>query len=132
MPHRSKDARLPVQLQRAMAAEAEAAREARAKVIAAEGEQKASRALKAASEVIAESSAALQLRYLQTLNSISAEKNSTVIFPLPVDLISRMLRGNKEADVREEEEEELEVTVEVIETKQEVDKDGKPEEENPV
>ena len=60
-----KDARLPVQLQRAMAAEAEAAREARAKVIAAEGEQKASRALKEASEVIAESSSALQLRYLQ-------------------------------------------------------------------
>ena len=60
-----KDARLPVQLQRAMAAEAEAAREARAKVIAAEGEQKASRALKEASEIIAESSSALQLRYLQ-------------------------------------------------------------------
>ena len=61
----SKDARLPVQLQRAMAAEAEAAREARAKVIAAEGEQKASRALREASDVIAESSSALQLRYLQ-------------------------------------------------------------------
>ena len=56
---------MPVQLQRAMAAEAEAAREARAKVIAAEGEQKASRALKEASEIIAESSSALQLRYLQ-------------------------------------------------------------------
>merc|ERR1711988_1638465 len=89
-----KDARLPVQLQRAMAAEAEAAREARAKVIAAEGEQKASRALKEASEVISESSSALQLRYLQTLNSISAEKNSTIIFPLPIDLISSFL-GNK-------------------------------------
>lgn len=57
--------RLPVQLQRAMAAEAEAAREARAKVIAAEGEQKASRALREASEVIGDSPAALQLRYLQ-------------------------------------------------------------------
>jgi len=56
---------LPVQLQRAMAAEAEAAREARAKVIAAEGEQKASRALREASEVISDSPAALQLRYLQ-------------------------------------------------------------------
>jgi len=53
-------------------------------VIAAEGEQKASRALREASEVIAESSSALQLRYLQTLNSISAEKNSTIIFPLPI------------------------------------------------
>lgn len=91
-----KDARLPVQLQRAMAAEAEAAREARAKVIAAEGEQKASRALKEASEVIAESSSALQLRYLQTLNSISAEKNSTIIFPLPIDFISHFLKDKDE------------------------------------
>ena len=64
-PPRSKDVRLPVQLQRAMAAEAEAAREARAKVIAAEGEYKASTALKEASMVIAQSPAALQLRYLQ-------------------------------------------------------------------
>jgi len=87
-----KDARLPVQLQRAMAAEAEAAREARAKVIAAEGEQKASRALKEASEIISESSSALQLRYLQTLNSISAEKNSTIIFPLPIDFIKHFLK----------------------------------------
>merc|ERR1719325_169789 len=86
-----KDARLPVQLQRAMAAEAEAAREARAKVIAAEGEQKASRALREASEVIAESSSALQLRYLQTLNSISAEKNSTIIFPLPIDFLTHFM-----------------------------------------
>lgn len=59
----SKDVRLPVQLQRAMAAEAEASREARAKVIAAEGEMKASRALKEASDVIAESPAALQVSY---------------------------------------------------------------------
>jgi len=93
-----KDARLPVQLQRAMAAEAEAAREARAKVIAAEGEQKASRALREASDVIAESSSALQLRYLQTLNSISAEKNSTIIFPLPIDLIGSLLGGTVEVE----------------------------------
>ena len=90
----------------AMAAEAEAAREARAKVIAAEGEQKASKSLAAASNVMAESCAALQLRYLQverdrdyinnqilnqllvqTLSSISAEKNQTIIFPLPADII---------------------------------------------
>jgi len=64
---------LPVQLQRAMAAEAEATREARAKVIAAEGEQKASRALKEASDVISESPAALQLRYLQV--NINFPKN---------------------------------------------------------
>lgn len=88
-----KDVRLPVQMQRAMAAEAEAAREARAKVIAAEGEMKASRALKEASDVIAESPAALQLRYLQTLNTISAEKNSTIIFPLPLDIITPFLTG---------------------------------------
>ncbi|XP_024944795.1 band 7 protein AGAP004871 isoform X2 [Cephus cinctus] len=86
-----KDVRLPVQLQRAMAAEAEAAREARAKVIAAEGEMRASQALKEASDVISRSPAALQLRYLQTLNSISAEKNSTIIFPLPVDLLAPFL-----------------------------------------
>merc|ERR1719460_58115 len=82
-----KDVRLPQDLQRAMAAEAEASREARAKVIAAEGEQKASRALKEASDIITESPAALQLRYLQTLTQISAEKNSTIIFPLPMDLM---------------------------------------------
>jgi len=90
-----KDVRLPVQLQRAMAAEAEAAREARAKVITAEGEQKASRALREASNTIAESSAALQLRYLQTLNSISAEKNSTVIFPIPLDILSHWTNKQK-------------------------------------
>ena len=84
-----KDVRLPQQLQRAMAAEAEAAREARAKVIAAEGEQKASKALKEASDIISESPAALQLRYLQTLTNISAEKNSTIIFPLPIELLAR-------------------------------------------
>ncbi|CAB4069867.1 STOM [Lepeophtheirus salmonis] len=91
-----KDVRLPVQLQRAMAAEAEAAREARAKVIAAEGEQKASRALREASDVISQSPSALQLRYLQTLNTISAEKNSTIIFPVPMDVISHFL--NKKVD----------------------------------
>jgi len=56
-------------------------------VIAAEGEQKSSKALKEASDIIAQSPAALQLRYLQTLNSISAEKNSTIVFPLPMELL---------------------------------------------
>lgn len=55
------------------------------------GEMKASRALKEASEVMSESPAALQLRYLQTLSSISAEKNSTIIFPLPMDLFGPLL-----------------------------------------
>jgi len=82
-----KDVRLPVQLQRAMAAEAEAARDARAKVISAEGEQKASRALKEAADVLNESPSALQLRYLQTLAAISAEHNSTIVFPLPMELL---------------------------------------------
>ncbi|KAG4070627.1 hypothetical protein HA402_013547 [Bradysia odoriphaga] len=92
-----KDVRLPVQLQRAMAAEAEAAREARAKVIAAEGEQKASRALREASEVIGDSPAALQLRYLQTLNTISAEKNSTIVFPLPIDMITYFMKNAQQS-----------------------------------
>uniref|UniRef100_A0AC34G4E5 Band 7 domain-containing protein n=1 Tax=Panagrolaimus sp. ES5 TaxID=591445 RepID=A0AC34G4E5_9BILA len=70
-----KDIRLPQQLTRAMAAEAEAAREARAKVVAAEGEQKASRALKEAADVIQANPVALQLRHLQALNSIAAEHN---------------------------------------------------------
>ncbi|XP_058015068.1 stomatin-like isoform X2 [Ahaetulla prasina] len=82
-----KDVKLPVQLHRAMAAEAEAAREARAKVIAAEGEMNASRALQKAAAIICENPAALQLRYLQTLTSIAAEKNSTIIFPLPLDIL---------------------------------------------
>merc|ERR1719242_2052608 len=86
-----KDVRVPEQLQRAMAAEAEAAREARAKVIAAEGEHKASRALRHAAEVIVDSPAALQLRYLQTLNSISAENNSTIVFPVPIDIMSSFM-----------------------------------------
>ncbi|XP_041913999.1 stomatin-like isoform X1 [Alosa sapidissima] len=87
-----KDVKLPLQLQRAMAAEAEATREARAKVIAAEGEMNASRALKEASLVIAESPSALQLRYLQTLSTIAAEKNSTIVFPLPMDMMSQFMR----------------------------------------
>nr|QQY02598.1 mechanosensory protein 2 [Cryptocotyle lingua] len=87
-----KDVRLPVQLQRAMAAEAEATREARAKVIAAEGEEKASVALKQAADVLQSSPFALQLRYLQTLSAISAEKNSTIIFPLPIDILSNLMR----------------------------------------
>jgi len=87
-----KDVRLPQNLQRAMAAEAEATREARAKVIAAEGEQKASRALKEASDIISESPAALQLRYLQTLSTISTEKNSTIVFPIPIEMFSKFIK----------------------------------------
>lgn len=129
-----KDVKLPQTLQRAMAAEAEATREARAKVlyrkynrpqnrkhtpfrcvlnpcfyrmskacnkplpvglvqvIAAEGEMKASCALKEAADVMSESPAALQLRYLQTLGEIATERNSTVVFPIPMDLITSFMR----------------------------------------
>jgi erythrocyte band 7 integral membrane protein len=63
-------------------------------VIAAEGEHKASRALKDAADIINESSSALQLRYLQTLTQISAEKNSTIIFPMPIDLLRAFVGNN--------------------------------------
>jgi len=91
-----KDVRLPQQLQRAMAAEAEAARQARAKVIEAEGEQKASKALKEASDIISDSQSALQLRYLQTLSSIAAERNSTIVFPLPMELLGGLVKRDTE------------------------------------
>lgn len=77
-------------MQRAMATEAEAAREARAKVVAAEGEQKASIALSEAAHTINKSPVALQLRYLQTLTHISAEKNSTIVFPIPIELLNAL------------------------------------------
>jgi erythrocyte band 7 integral membrane protein len=79
-------------MQRAMATEAEATREAKAKVISAEGEQKASIALKEAADIINQSPIALQLRYLQTLTTISAEKNSTIIFPIPIEMLSQFTK----------------------------------------
>ncbi|XP_074045487.1 stomatin-like protein 3 isoform X1 [Macrotis lagotis] len=82
-----KDVRIPLQLQRSMAAEAEATREARAKVLAAEGEMNASKSLKSASMVLSESPIALQLRYLQTLATVATEKNSTIVFPLPMNIL---------------------------------------------
>jgi len=80
-----KDCILPQSLQRAMAAEAEASREAKAKFINAQGEVNAAKSLREAADVMAESPAALQLRYLQTLTTMAAEKNSTIIFPIPID-----------------------------------------------
>jgi len=62
-------------------------------VIAAEGENRAAQALREASDIINESSSALQLRYLQTLNGISAEKNSTIIFPLPIEMLTHFMRS---------------------------------------
>jgi len=61
-------------------------------VILAEGEMKASRSLKEAADIMSESPAAIQIRYLQTLNSIAAERNSTIIFPLPIDMLSNLAR----------------------------------------
>ncbi len=83
-----KDVELPAQMQRAMARQAEAEREKRAKVIHAEGEMLAAQQLQQAAQTIATEPTALQLRYLQTLTEIAAEKNSTIIFPMPLDIIS--------------------------------------------
>ncbi|MFZ4585848.1 MAG: slipin family protein [Acidimicrobiia bacterium] len=83
-----RDVVLPEQMQRAMARQAEAERERRAKVTAAQGEFEASVKLAQAAEVIAREPAALQLRQLQTMVEISAEKNSTIIFPIPVELLA--------------------------------------------
>ena len=79
-------------MQRAMARQAEAERERRAKVIAAEGEFQASEKLSQAAEVLSQNPAAIQLRYLQTLAEIATEKNSTTIFPIPIDLIEPFLK----------------------------------------
>jgi regulator of protease activity HflC (stomatin/prohibitin superfamily) len=83
-----KDVDLPIEMKRAMAKQAEAERERRAKVIHAQGEFEASKQLSAAAHVIEEHPTALQLRYLQALTEIAAENNSTTIFPVPVDLLS--------------------------------------------
>lgn len=83
---------LPVEMQRAMARQAEAERERRAKIISAEGEFQASEKLAAASMVLAQSPSALQLRYLQTLIEVAGEKNSTILFPLPIELITPFLK----------------------------------------
>jgi regulator of protease activity HflC (stomatin/prohibitin superfamily) len=83
---------LPTEMQRAMARQAEAEREKRAKIIHAAGELEASVKLAEAAEIIAVNPVTLQLRYLQTLTEISAEKNSTIIFPLPMDLIDAFLK----------------------------------------
>jgi regulator of protease activity HflC (stomatin/prohibitin superfamily) len=88
-----KNVDLPQEMQRAIARQAEAERERRAKVIHAEGEFEASRRLADAADVISRNSAALQLRYLQTLVEISSGKNSTTIFPIPIDTIAPFLKA---------------------------------------
>jgi regulator of protease activity HflC (stomatin/prohibitin superfamily) len=87
-----KDVEIPTGMQRAMARQAEAERERRAKVIAAEGEFQASERLKDAANVIEEHPVALQLRYLQTLLDLSGSPTTTIVFPIPIDLIQPFLR----------------------------------------
>jgi len=87
---------LPQEMQRAMAKQAEAERERRAKVINAEGEFQAAARLTEAAGIIAEHPEALQLRYLQTLREISSEGNSTTLFPIPIDLFRPFFRERKE------------------------------------
>lgn len=88
-----KNVDLPQEMQRAIARQAEAERERRAKVIHAEGEFEASQRLADAADVISRNPAALQLRYLQTLVEIAAEKNSTTIFPIPIDTLAPFFKG---------------------------------------
>ncbi len=90
-----KDVEIPQTMQRAMARQAEAERERRAKIIAAEGEFQASEKLASAANVISAEPMALQLRFLQTLVEVSSEHNSTTIFPVPIDLIRPFLEGAK-------------------------------------
>ena len=82
---------LPLEMQRAMARQAEAEREKRAKIIHAEGEAQAAEKLSEAAAIIGREPATLQLRYLQTLTELASEKNSTIVFPLPIDLLKAFL-----------------------------------------
>jgi regulator of protease activity HflC (stomatin/prohibitin superfamily) len=82
---------LPQEMQRAMAKQAEAEREKRAKIIHAEGEMQASTRLAEAADIISANPTTLQLRYLQTLTEIAAEQNSTILFPIPIDLIQAFM-----------------------------------------
>jgi regulator of protease activity HflC (stomatin/prohibitin superfamily) len=96
---------LPQEMQRAIARQAEAEREKRAKIIHAEGEFAAAQRLSDAAEVIQREPATLQLRYLQTLTEIATEKNSTIVFPLPIDTILPFLQMRESARVAPSEEE---------------------------
>lgn len=86
---------LPIEMQRAMAKQAEAERERRAKVIHAEGEFQASTKLNDAASIISQNPMALQLRFLQTLTEVASEKNSTTIFPVPIDLLTPFMEKQK-------------------------------------
>ncbi len=97
-----KNVDLPIEMQRAIAKQAEAERERRAKVIHAEGEFQASQKLADAANIIATAPSALQLRFLQTLTEIATEKNSTIIFPVPIDLLKPFIdKWGKEGKITE-------------------------------
>ena len=98
-----KDAELPPAMQRSMAAQAEAERERRAKLIHAEGEFQASEKLAEAARVISSQSGTMQLRYLQTLTEIATDQSSTIVFPLPLDLIAPFLDIMKQSQKSPEE-----------------------------
>ncbi|PSL28108.1 slipin family protein [Chitinophaga ginsengisoli] len=89
---------LPQEMQRAMAKQAEAERERRSKVIAAEGEFQASQRLADAAQILSNQPSAITLRYLQTLREIATEKNSTTIFPIPIDLLKPFLDGHEKKE----------------------------------
>ncbi len=93
----TKEVELPENMQRAMAAQAEAERDRRAKVVHAQGEYQAAEKLAQAAEIMSKQPAALQLRYLQTLSGIATERSNTILFPLPMDLLGAFLgKGNPE------------------------------------
>jgi len=93
---------LPIEMQRAMAKQAEAERERRAKVINAEGEFQAAAKMAEAARVLAAEPMSLQLRYLQTLREIAAEKNSTTLFPIPIDLVKPFIKLAERLEIKEE------------------------------
>ena len=101
-----KDVDLPDQMKRAMARQAEAERERRAKVIAAQGELQASQTLAEAARTLATEPTSLQLRYLQTVTEIAAENNSTTIFPIPIEMFRPFLRAGQAAEQAEQAESE--------------------------
>lgn len=97
-----KDVEIPADMQKAMARQAEAERERRAKIINSEGEFQAAEKLTQAADIISENPASLQLRYLQTLLEIGGNQNTTVVFPLPMDLLEAFQVGNREAIARDD------------------------------
>ena len=96
-----KNVDLPQEMQRAIARQAEAERERRSKVIHAEGEYQASQRLSDAASILSQNPAAIQLRYLETVMSIAGDKNSTILFPIPVDIFSAFTRSTEPKDSKQ-------------------------------